>query len=231
MNKNNIFYGFFFIGPALCFNACKNKSRPLFSSLSSSQTGINFINKIEDNDTVNILEYLYYYNGGGVALADFNNDGLADIYFTSNQFSNKLYLNKGGFQFEDITARAGVEGKGNWKTGVTLVDINNDGFLDIYVSEVGVFSMLTDDFNRDGKPDCIKGGNFYGVSPFEGRYDASHPNLFLGNGNGTYAMQHGFEQSLDIRGEIRDIKKIRLSGGRFSLIFARNNDKPVFLAY
>jgi len=136
MNKNNIFYGFFFIGPALCFNACKNKSRPLFSSLSSSQTGINFINKIEDNDTVNILEYLYYYNGGGVALADFNNDGLADIYFTSNQFSNKLYLNKGGFQFEDITARAGVEGKGNWKTGVTMVDINNDGFLDIYVSEV-----------------------------------------------------------------------------------------------
>jgi hypothetical protein len=117
--------------------ACKKKEGTLFSSLPSPQTGITFQNNIADTDTLNILDYLYYYNGGGVAIADFNNDGLADIYFTSNQQSNKLYLNKGSFKFEDITDKAGVQGRGNWKTGVTIADINADGFLDIYVSEVG----------------------------------------------------------------------------------------------
>ncbi|MBK5269736.1 MAG: VCBS repeat-containing protein [Bacteroidia bacterium] len=118
---------------------CTQKKNTLFSSLSSSQTGITFINRISDNDSFNILDYLYYYNGGGVAIADFNNDGLADIYFTSNQQSNKLYLNKGNFKFEDITEKAGVQGKGNWKTGVTIADVNGDGLLDIYVCEVGKY--------------------------------------------------------------------------------------------
>ncbi|MEO5889188.1 MAG: VCBS repeat-containing protein, partial [Ferruginibacter sp.] len=101
------------------------------------QTGIDFENKIADTDTLNILDYLYYYNGGGVAIGDFNNDGLPDVYFTANQGSNKLYLNKGNLRFEDITEKAGVSGKGNWKTGVTVADVNGDGLLDIYVSEVG----------------------------------------------------------------------------------------------
>ncbi|MBK5271634.1 MAG: VCBS repeat-containing protein, partial [Bacteroidia bacterium] len=118
---------------------CTQKKNTLFSSLSSSQTGITFSNRISDNDSFNILDYLYYYNGGGVAIADFNNDGLADIYFTSNQQSNKLYLNKGNFKFEDITEKSGVQGKGNWKTGVTIADVNGDGLLDIYVCEVGKY--------------------------------------------------------------------------------------------
>ena len=109
----------------------------MFSLLPAEKTGIHFENKIEDTDTLNILDYLYYYNGGGVAIGDINNDGLPDIYFTSNQGSNKLYLNKGGFKFEDITNKAGVQGKGNWKTGVTIADVNGDGLLDIYVCEVG----------------------------------------------------------------------------------------------
>ncbi|HWK03443.1 MAG TPA: VCBS repeat-containing protein [Puia sp.] len=103
----------------------------------AAQTGIDFSNRVADTDTLNILDYLYYYNGGGVAIADFNGDGLPDIYFVSNQGDNKLYLNKGNFRFEDITQKAGVQGKGNWKTGVTITDINGDGLPDIYVSEVG----------------------------------------------------------------------------------------------
>jgi hypothetical protein len=126
---------------------CMQKKKTLFSSLPAEETGINFINHVADSDSSNILEYLYYYNGAGVALADFNNDGLADIYFTSNQESNKLYLNKGNFKFEDITEKAGVQGKGNWKTGVTIADVNADGLLDIYVCEVGSIKAFTVEMN------------------------------------------------------------------------------------
>jgi len=128
---------------ALLSQACRETpGKALFSSLPVSLTGIGFENRIADTDTLNILDYLYYYNGGGVAIGDINNDGLADIYFTSNLGSNKLYLNKGNFQFEDITASAGVEGAGNWKTGVTMADVNGDGLLDIYVSEVGDYKSF-----------------------------------------------------------------------------------------
>ena len=95
--------------------ACNSKKETLFSDVAPEHTGIDFENKISDTDSLNILDYLYYYNGGGVAIGDINNDGLADIYFTSNQGSNKLYLNKGNFKFEDITAKAGVEEKATGK--------------------------------------------------------------------------------------------------------------------
>ncbi len=118
--------------------ACKqqNNSETVFKLLSASKTNISFVNRNTATDSVNILDYLYFYNGAGVASADFNNDGLPDLYFVSNQESNKLYLNKGNLKFEDITAKAGVAGTGNWKTGVTIVDINGDGYKDIYVSVV-----------------------------------------------------------------------------------------------
>lgn len=114
--------------------ACKSKKASLFESLPAGKTGIDFTNKPVENDHLNILYYLYYYNGGGVATGDINNDGLPDIYFTANSTAaNKLYLNKGNFQFEDITAKAGVAGTADWSTGVTMADVNGDGFLDIYV--------------------------------------------------------------------------------------------------
>lgn len=115
----------------------------LFSEIISSHSGIEFINQLNENDEFNIIEYLYFYNGGGVALGDINNDGLPDIYFSSNQHANTLYLNKGNFQFEDITETAGVSGLGNWKTGVTMADVNGDGLLDLFSCGVGGYKGFT----------------------------------------------------------------------------------------
>jgi hypothetical protein len=110
---------------------CADDTR--FEQLSASQTGIHFSNRILENDTMNILAYEYVYNGGGVAVGDFNNDSLPDLYFTANMGKNRLYLNKGDFRFEDVTDAAGVSGEGKWSSGVAVVDINNDGLLDLYV--------------------------------------------------------------------------------------------------
>jgi enediyne biosynthesis protein E4 len=113
------------------------QAQPLFSALPSKETGITFQNKLVESPEANIITYEYFYNGGGAAAADFNNDGLVDLYFTSNQQENKLYLNKGGFKFQDITRTAGVGGRRGWKTGVSVADVNGDGFLDIYVCYSG----------------------------------------------------------------------------------------------
>jgi enediyne biosynthesis protein E4 len=118
------------------FISC-HRQENLFSKLPASKTKIDFANNLEKKDLFNILYYLYYYNGGGVAIGDINNDGLPDIYFTANSRGhNKLYLNKGNFEFEDITEKAGVAGISDWCTGVTMADINGDGLLDIYVCSV-----------------------------------------------------------------------------------------------
>lgn len=108
-----------------------------FESVDPASSGILFSNDLQESDYINILVYEYFYNGGGVALGDINNDGLADIYFTGNQVKNKLYLNKGNLKFEDITLKAGVEGAYPWATGVTMADVNGDGLLDIYVCYSG----------------------------------------------------------------------------------------------
>ncbi|MEN9929551.1 MAG: putative adhesin, partial [Bacteroidota bacterium] len=124
-----------------CLIACSDSKNepenPLYSQLESTETGIDFENKVENEKDMNIFKYRNFYNGGGVAIGDINNDGLSDVYFTSNQGENKLYLNKGNFKFEDISAKAGVQGAKSWSTGVVLVDINADGLLDIYVCNAG----------------------------------------------------------------------------------------------
>lgn len=136
--KNNL--QVILVAICIAISSCKNNKPtipPLFQSLPSSQTNIHFVNHISDNQRPGILDYLYYYNGGGVAVGDINNDGLPDIFFTANQNGgNKLYMNKGNYQFEDITAKAGVAGTNDWSTGVTMADVNNDGYLDIYVCAV-----------------------------------------------------------------------------------------------
>ncbi|MEO6288589.1 MAG: CRTAC1 family protein, partial [Ginsengibacter sp.] len=112
-------------------------SPPLFHLLKNEETGLDFINKVVDADSFNILTYRNFYNGGGVAIGDINNDSLPDIFFTSNQQKNRLFLNKGNLHFEDITEKAGVGGTMSWSTGVTMADVNGDGLLDIYVCNSG----------------------------------------------------------------------------------------------
>jgi hypothetical protein len=109
---------------------------PLFELLSPSTTGVTFANNLPEKPDFNILNFLYYYNGGGVAVGDVNGDGLPDLYFSSNLGPNRLYINKGNYKFEDVTDKAGVAGPPGWKTGVTMADVNGDGLLDIYVSAV-----------------------------------------------------------------------------------------------
>jgi enediyne biosynthesis protein E4 len=114
-----------------------NITTQLFQLLEPEKTGIDFVNEVEDGENFNILTYRNFYNGGGVAIGDINNDSLPDLYFTANQKKNRLYLNKGNFQFEDITEKAGVGGNMAWSTGVTMADVNGDGLLDIYVCNSG----------------------------------------------------------------------------------------------
>ncbi len=122
----------------LLFAGCSHEQQhpPLFQLLPPGRTGVTFTNTITTNDSVNVQTDPYVYNGAGVAVGDIDNDGLPDLFFTGNMVSSRLYLNKGDMRFEDITERAGVK-TDRWATGATMVDINNDGYPDIYVSVSG----------------------------------------------------------------------------------------------
>lgn len=115
----------------------------LFTLLPSGKTNITFSNTLEENGAFNIIEYMYYYDGGGVAAGDINNDGLPDLFFTANLLSDRLYLNKGDFVFEDISEQAGIGNQIGWSTGVAMADVNGDGYLDIYVSQLGDYKGVT----------------------------------------------------------------------------------------
>jgi enediyne biosynthesis protein E4 len=164
--------------PALFFSCGKqsgNRSgKPLFTLMPSSVTHADFVNKLDYDSQIkskfNIYTYRNFYNGGGVALGDVNNDGLIDIFMTSNMGYNVLYLNKGNFKFEDISEKAGIRGKGNWSTGVCMADVNGDGLLDIYV---------------------CKSGNAPG--------DDRRNELFINNGDLTFT-EHAKEYGLDDNG-------------------------------
>jgi len=123
----------------ICLYSCGGKKKTVFTSLSKSETGIDFRNLLkEDNPSFNIMAYPYFYNGGGVAAGDVNNDGLPDLFFTGNMVKNRLYINKGHFRFDDITVKAGIAEKEGWCTGVVFVDINSDGWQDIYICRSGL---------------------------------------------------------------------------------------------
>lgn len=137
--------------------------------LPETASGIAFQNTLQETDSLNILDYLYFYNGGGVAMGDINNDGLTDLFFTSNQGKNHLYLNEGDLKFKDISETAGIQGNSSWNTGCILVDVNGDGWLDIYVTAV------------------------VGINSFEG-----HNELFINNGDATFS-EKSKEFGLDLK--------------------------------
>lgn len=143
------------------FVSCKKST--LFEQIPSSASGITFNNKITETDSMNPLKVLNIYNGGGVGVGDFNNDGLQDIYFTGNQVPNRLYLNKGNMKFEDVTTEAGVGGAGGWARGVAVIDINNDGLLDIYVCN----TLLNDSVKRKNLLYINQGADKNGVPHFK----------------------------------------------------------------
>ncbi len=122
---------------ALISGCAKEAHMPLFTHLSPEETGITFVNAVQEQEGFNVLEYEYFYNGGGVAIGDINNDALPDVYLIANMAPDRLYLNKGEWAFVDITEQAGIQHSPSWHTGVTMVDINDDGWLDIYVSRSG----------------------------------------------------------------------------------------------
>lgn len=164
-------YRLFIIIVVITTSCAKQQEKDfLFKRLSPDKTGISFNNIIKDDIDHNIMNYIYYYNGGGVSVGDINNDNLPDIFFVSNKGNNKLYLNKGNLKFEDITEFAGVQGKADWQTGTTFVDINNDGYLDIYVCAVS------------------------GLLNFEG-----HNELYINNGDNTFT-EKAKEYNLDFQG-------------------------------
>ncbi len=128
---------------ALIFLAACQQQTPeneAFKTLNGEETGIDFANQLRFDSTLNILEYLYYYNGGGVGVGDLNGDGLEDLYFTGNQVADQLYYNQGAMKFKNVTEEAGISQDPFWSTGVSIDDINNDGHLDIYVSKIALFN-------------------------------------------------------------------------------------------
>ena len=157
-----------------CF-ACSKKAEQeqdtLFEELPASSTHVDFINKVESSEEMNIFNYRNFYNGGGVAIGDINNDGLPDIYLTANTGKNHLYLNKGGMQFEDITEQAGVGGNQAWSTGVTMADVNGDSFLDIYICNAGEVNgdnrknelFINNGASGKGKPTFTEKATAYGL--------------------------------------------------------------------
>lgn len=154
-SMNKLFLGLLGI---LCY--CCTAEPVLFEIILSSQSGVDFSNTLKEESDLSILDYLYYYNGGGVAVGDINNDGYPDVFLTSNQGENKLYLNGGNFRFRDISHQAGITGKSSWNTGATMADVNGDGLLDIYVCAV------------------------VGINGFSG-----HNELYINNGDNTFTEQ------------------------------------------
>src|SRR5687768_13114403 len=143
----------------------------LFTRLPSSYTGVRFANRLTDTREMNVFTYRNYYNGGGVALADITGDGLPELFLTSNQKGNKLYVNRGDYRFTDVTEDAGVEGKGFWATGATFADVNGDGLLDLYVCYAGKVNgerranelYINNGLNKSGVPTFTEAARAYGI--------------------------------------------------------------------
>lgn len=213
------YYSFTFICALLACIGCSERKQDtaLFDALDSKTTGLAFANKLTPAPDFNMFKYMYFYNGGGVGAGDFNNDGLVDLFFSANQMDNKLYLNTGELKFKDITTQAKIPQDHGWSTGVSLVDINNDGMLDIYVCRVGKYEKLSsrnqllvcEGIGKDGIPVYADKAAQYGLD-FSGfstqaaflDYDLDGDlDMYLMNHslrfNGTFSERAAYENTYD----------------------------------
>jgi len=190
---------------------------PLFQSHSPKQTGLTFSNDLSPSTDLNILNYIYYYNGGGVAVGDVNGDGLVDLYFTANEQKNRLYLNQGDFQFQDVTMEAGVAGTADWTTGTTMADVNGDGRLDIYVSATNGYKglkghnqlFINQGTDGSGHPRFVERAEAYGLDQ---RALGTHALFFdydLDGDLDAYLLNSSVHQATPGRAEDRQAKSER----------------------
>jgi enediyne biosynthesis protein E4 len=199
----------------------------LFELLGKDRTNIDFNNQLTYDDQFNIFTYRNFYTGGGVAVGDINNDGLPDIFFTGNQVANRLYLNKGNFQFEDITENAGIQKKGKWSTGVCMADVNGDGLLDIYVCYSGIAPgdpRRNELYINHGNLKFTEEAEAYGIADggysthaafFDYDHDGDLDLFLLRNASkpiGTFNLQHN---ERNIRDSLGGDKLYRNDGGHF----------------
>ncbi|HEY0742430.1 MAG TPA: VCBS repeat-containing protein [Chryseosolibacter sp.] len=171
----------------------RNDTSTLFQKISSDKHGIDFQNTITENDTLNILSLEYIYNGGGVAVADFNNDGLRDVFLSGNMVPNKLYLNEGNFTFKDVSATAQIGAASKWKSAVAIADINADGWKDIYVCA----TILPDSSLRENMLFIHKGLNDHGEPVFEDQAKAYGVN-YAGHSSGAAFLDYDNDGDLDL---------------------------------
>jgi len=187
-----------------CHKPDKHPQDPVFRVLDHHRTNLDFSNTLHPSRNFNVFDYMYYYNGGGVGAGDFNNDGRIDLFFASNQEKNRLYLNDGGLRFRDVTDSAGIPQDSGWSTGVSVVDINNDGLLDIYICKVGRLEGLPVSHNqllicqgigKDGIPRYRDEAKEYGLD-FSGF--STQAAFFDYDGDGDldmYLMNHSIHQN------------------------------------
>ncbi|MHC2990289.1 RNA-binding protein, partial [Pontibacter sp. HJ8] len=219
---------------ATCF-ACSEQAAQedaLFEELDAAATNIDFINQVESSEEMNIFNYRNFYNGGGVAIGDVNNDGLADLYLTSNTKENRLYLNRGNMRFEDITGKAGVAGDQAWSTGVTMADVNGDGLLDIYVCNAGEVNgdnrknelFINQGLSAEGIPAFKEQATAYGLDD-EGYsthatffdYDRDGDlDIYLLNNSSYPVSQLGFTNLREKRDALGGDKLLRNDNGHFT---------------
>ena len=209
--------GIYFVITALFFSCSKDtvqqKESAIFNQLMSSETGIDFSNNLIENDSLNYFTYTYLYMGGGLATGDVNNDGLIDIYFTGNQVSNKLYLNKGNLKFEDVTISAGVGGDNRWYTGVTMADVNGDGYLDIYCSVGGKFGPKNNQlFMNNGDGTFSEKANEYGLDD---------------PGNSVQATYFDYDKDGDLDLYVANYPPTKFTSPTFVYVFSMNNVKDI----
>ena len=228
------------ISPALALIFCCSfvfgQKNAMFEQQPSSRTGVTFENTLRETPASNVLTYEYFYNGGGVAVGDVNNDGLEDLYFTANMGPNKLYINQGGFSFRDVTDQAGVGGYDGWKTGVSMADVNGDGLLDIYVCYSGKSSPDTRRnqlFINNGPTDLPGGGKGVTFTERAREYGLDDPSystqaaffdmdrdgdldMYLVNHNVTVIRSFEFGDVKNTRDPYAGDKLFRNDNGRFT---------------